>query len=594
MIKPLHEVNQLLMEVLRGEKAADTVLKNATIVNVLTGKLDEGKDVAIKDERICFVGDCKELIGAETTVMDCTGKFIAPGFIDGHMHVESTMLSVTSFAQAAVIKGTTAVFMDPHEMANVFGLAGVELMHNEGKHAPIHVFTTVPSCVPSAVELEDAGSRLTPAEVDSALDWDGVYGLGEMMNYPGVIAGDAKMLAEINATTRRQLKATGHFPEGTTRALQTYLLSGVDSCHETVTKAQALEKLALGMHVMIREGSAWQDVKEVIKVLTEDDVNDDLLMLVTDDIYPETLKEKGQINHVIRRAIEEGVHPVQAIKLATLNTARYFGVDHDYGSVSPNKSADLVILDDLTTLEPTDVFVGGHHISKNGQLNVTVPAFSYPAAYYQSVHVKALTETDFLKQTSLTGVVEARVIEVIENSARTKATRVKLKVEDGIVYPDLKEDVISLVCFDRHHQAQQQSVQFVKGFGIKRGAVASTVAHDSHNLIVMGVSPNDMKRAAEHLAEIGGGMVVVLDGEVIASVPLPIAGLMSAEPIETLLPKVRQLAQGWQTLGCSLHAPFMTFSLIALPVIPDIRITNRGLVDVTTFTLIDTLTALDR
>jgi len=592
MIKPLHEVSQALMDVLRGKEKADTVLKNATIVNVLTGKLDEGKDIAIKGERICFIGNSEALIGTNTVVLDCTGKYVAPGFIDGHMHVESTMLSVTSFAQAAVTKGTTAVFMDPHEMANVFGLRGVKQMHEEGQQAPIHVFTTVPSCVPSAEHLEDAGATLSPAEIETALDWEGVSGLGEMMNYPGVIEGEAKMIAEINATTSRQKKATGHFPEGTSVELQTYLLSGVDSCHETVTKAQALEKLALGMHVMIREGSAWQDVKAVIKVLTEDHVNDDLLMLVTDDIYPETLKEKGQINHVIRRAIEEGVDPVKAIKLATLNPARYFGVDHDYGSVSPNKSADLVILEDLTTLEPTDVFVGGRHISKQGQLNVTVPTFRYPADYYQSVHVKALKETDFLKQTSLTGAVEARVIEVIENSARTKEARVKLAVKDGIVYPNIEADVITLVCLDRHRKAQQHSVQFVKGFGIKRGAVASTVAHDSHNLLVMGVSPADMKCAAEHLAEIGGGMVVVLDGEILASVSLPIAGLMSDEPIETLLPKVEQLARGWQTLGCSLHAPFMTFSLIALPVIPDIRITNRGLVDVTTFTFIETLTPL--
>ncbi len=590
MVKPLYEVSKQLMDVVKGHTYADTVIINGTIVNVVTGELIEGLDIAIKGERIAFIGDANQMIGATTAVVDATGKHVAPGLMDGHMHVESTMFSVTGFSEAAVKKGTTAVFMDPHEMANVFGVEGVKRMHEEGQQAPIHVFTTFPSCVPATDGLEDAGATISVKDVEKGLTWDGVVGLGEVMNYPGVIARDEKMIGEIDATLKQGYQPTGHFPEGTTADLTNYLLSGVTSCHETVTKEAALEKLRLGMTVMIREGSAWQDVKEVIKVITEDHVGTDNIMLVTDDIYPETLINQGQINHVVRRAIEEGVDPVTAIKLATLNTARYFKLDDDYGSLTPGKVADIILLDDLTSMAITDVFVKGNQVVKASQLTQETPAYTYPNAYYQSVNVgKVLTAEDFYCQTTRTTAVKVNAIEVIENSARTKKKVVELPVKQGAIDSDLSQDVIKLSCIDRHHQTRQISNQFVTGFQIKQGAVASTVAHDSHNLLVMGVSETDMAVAANYLAEIGGGMVCVLDGEVIGAVPLPIAGLMSDKKETALLEQVEGLKAGWVRLGSPLHAPFMTFSLIALPVIPDIRISNRGLVDVTTFSLIDTV-----
>lgn len=590
MVKPLYTVSEQLMAVTNGKDYADTVITNGTIVNVMTGELNEGLDVAIKDERIVFIGQAKKMIGENTTVIDATGQYVAPGLMDGHMHVESTMFSVSTFSQAAVKKGTTAIFMDPHEMANVFGIEGVRFMHEEGRQAPIHVFTTFPSCVPATDDLEDAGAKISVDDVKEGLTWDGVVGLGEVMNYPGVIHRNEKMIGEINATLAQNLTPTGHFPEGTKEELTSYLLSGVNSCHETVTKEQALEKLRLGMYVMIREGSAWQDVKEVIKVITENQVQTDYIMLVTDDIYPETLVQKGQINHVVRRAIEEGVDPVIAIKLATLNTARYFNLDRDYGSLAPGKVADIILLDNLETVEPTDVFVKGTHVVKNKAFIQEVKPYLYPEKYYQSVKVKRpLVADDFYLTTERMGPVNVNIIEVIENSARTKKQCVSLEVTEGALQVDMKNDVIKLACIDRHHQTGQISNQFVTGFELKRGAVASTVAHDSHNLLVMGVSESDMAVAANYLIKIGGGMVCVLDGEVIAEVPLPIAGLMSDLDEATLLQKVEQLKQGWVRLGCQMHAPFMTFSLIALPVIPDIRISNRGLVDVTTFHLIDTI-----
>ena len=589
MKSQLPKVSQTLIQVALGEIPADLVLKQGTLVNVITGELNKNVDVAISGNRIAYVGDANHTIGPDTKVIELEGKYLAPGLMDGHMHVESTMLTVTEFARMALAKGTTSIFMDPHEMANVFGKEGVRHMHEEGRNLPLHVFTTFPSCVPATADLEDAGASITVADVEEGLTWDGVVGLGEMMNFPGVINRDPLMLGVINATINARKTVTGHFPDGTDQMLQAYLNSGADSCHETITREKALEKLRLGMHLMIREGSAWHDVKELAKVITIDKVNTDQIMLVTDDIYPQTLVEKGQVNHVVRRAIEEGIDPVTAIKLATINTARYFKLADDYGSVSPRKVADIMILDQLDTMEPTMVIADGKIVAQDGRLVIDLPTYEYPDHIKDSVHVKrAIKPSDFIVKTEAeTDKVTANVIEVIENSARTKRTQFKLAVEaDQTIIADLDQDVIKLACLDRHHQSGDISVAFAHGFRLKKGAVASTVAHDSHNLLVMGTNDEDMAFAANHLVELGGGMVVVENGEVLAELPLPVAGLMSDQTAEVVVKQVAKLEQAWEDLGCVINAPFMTFSLIALPVIPDIRISNRGLVDVTTFEFI--------
>ncbi|SDC08449.1 Adenine deaminase [Pelagirhabdus alkalitolerans] len=592
MISQLPKVNRDIIAVALGEQPAELVLKNGTLVNVITGELNKGIDVAISNQRIAYVGEADHTIGKSTEVINLEGKYIAPGLMDGHMHVESTMLTVTEFARIALTKGTTSIFMDPHEMANVFGKEGVGYMHDEGQQLPLHVFTTFPSCVPATDGLEDAGATITVEDVQEGLKWSNVVGIGEVMNFPGVVSRDKKMMGEINATIEAQKTVTGHFPEGPDHMLQAYFAAGVDSCHETVTREQALEKLRLGMYLMIREGSAWQDVKEVIKVITEDNVSTDQIMLVTDDIYPQTLVEQGQINHVVRRAIEEGVDPVTAIKLATINTARYFKLADDYGSVSPRKVADLIILDDLEKVEPSMVIVNGEVVVRESELIKDLPSYNYPDHIKQSVHVKrTVDQSDFVvKADQIKETASVNVIKIIENSARTEREQFKLTVDDeGDIQSDLNQDVIKLACLDRHHQSGDISVGFAHGFNLKRGAVASTVAHDSHNLLVMGANDQDMAIAANKLVELGGGMLVVEDGEVLAEVPMPVAGLMSDRKAEEVVQQVQQLEAAWKQLGCTINAPFMTFSLIALPVIPDIRISNRGLVDVTTFELINVL-----
>jgi adenine deaminase len=364
----------------------------------------------------------------------------------------------------------------------------------------------------------------------------------------------------------------------------------VTSCHETVTREQGLAKLRIGMHLMIREGSAWHDVKEVIKVVTEDRVNPSNILLVTDDVYPQTLIEQGHMNHVVRRAIEEGVDPVTAIQMGTINTARYFKVDGDLGGIAPGKCADLLLIRDLRRMEPSTVITDGKVAYDDGQLRVPFPAYPYPARARASVKLaRPLTAEDFLYRSSTSGKAETtiHVIDVIENSARTTKGTATVPVDgDGVVRPAAGQDIATLACIDRHRGSGELSLAFARGFGLKQGAVASTVAHDSHNLLVMGTNPEDMAFAANELAKLGGGMIAVLDGQVLAAVPMVIAGLMSDQPLETVVAQVKGLEAAWKQLGCQLNAPFMTFSLIALPVIPELRITNRGLADVNEFKLV--------
>ncbi|MCF3944805.1 adenine deaminase [Oceanobacillus alkalisoli] len=591
MYKQHHEIHTELAEVALGKRKAEVVIEKGTLVNVLTSELLENQSIAISNGRVAYVGDdVTHTIGPDTRIIQAEGRYIAPGLMDAHMHVESTMLSVTEFAKAAMAKGTTSIFMDPHEIANVFGAEGVRLMHEEGQQLPLKVFTTFPSCVPATDHLEDAGAKLDVADIKEGLTWDNVVGLGEVMNFPGVIQGDAKMIGEIKETMKANKTVTGHFPDGSDEMLQAYIASGVTSDHETVTREEGLKKARLGMHVMIREGSAWHDVKEVIKIVTEDKVSTENIMLVTDDVYPQTLVEQGHLNHVVRRAIEEGVAPVTAIQMATINVARYYRKDHDLGSIAPGKCADIMLLDDLHTVEPTLVMTDGQVIVENKQIVGAFPAYLYPAHIKNSVQVgrKFKPEDFLLKSKRDNSSTRINVIKVIENSARTEKLEADVPVVDGIIQPDVEQDILRIACIDRHHGSGQLSLGFTQGFQIKKGAVASTVAHDSHNLLVMGENVGDMVVAANLLAESGGGMIVVQDAEVLAHVRMPIAGLMSDQTLETVIREVTELEQAWKQIGSLIHAPFMTFSLIALPVIPEIRITNRGIADITNFELIET------
>ncbi|WP_053960416.1 adenine deaminase [Sulfobacillus thermosulfidooxidans] len=583
------EIRRQLAQVALGTLEPDLVITHAKLVNVHTKEIEPDVSVAVKAGFIAYIGKSVPNIKETTKVIDAHQQYLVPGLMDGHMHVESSMLSVSEFARAVLPAGTTTIFMDPHEMANVFGLEGVALMMQEAEQLPLRVFTTVPSCVPAAPGLEDSGQYLGPNEVQSALNFPRVAGLSEVMDFPGVVNGKPEVLEKIRLTYEKHQVVTGHLPTSDDRVIQAYAATGIFSDHESTSREEALRKARRGITVMIREGTAWKDVHECIKIVAEDGIDPHQCLLVTDDVEPATLVHDGHLNVVVRRAIEEGVDALSAIQMVTINTARYFHVEDWLGSIAPGHVADMLLIPDLLEMRPWMVFSGGEIVAENGRLVAEITAPSYPDYVKKSVHLpRALTPQDFLvkSESCSHGEVTVRAIGVSNNSALTHLYTTTARVEDGVILPSPDNDLVYAAVLERHHGTGQIGHGLVHGFGMKRGAVASTVGHDSHNLMVMGVNPDDMVMAANVLAQSGGGMVAVLDQTILALVSLPIAGLMAEESAEVMAEKLETLTQAWRDLGCTLHAPYMTFSLIALPVIPELRLSNKGLVDVMSMTLV--------
>ena len=571
---------------------ADTVIRGGRIVNVNTGEIEENKDIAIKYGRIVLVGKAEHTVSEETEIIDGSGYTLVPGFLDGHLHVESSMISVTEFTKAVLPQGTTTIFMDPHEIANVLGMKGVQLMVDEGRKMPLKVYATMPSCVPAAPDFEDAGAVFGPIEIEEAMKDDRIIGLGEMMNFPGVIYGDENVHGELKATLDADKPITGHYSvPDLEKGLQAYAVAGIVSCHEGTTKEEALARMRLGMYAKLREGSAWHDVKETVRALTENRIDSRYALLVTDDVHPHTLLEQGHLNHVLRQAIKQGVNPITAIQMVTINTAQCFRVDRHLGSISPGRCADIVFLRDLAEVAVAKVMVDGKLISKEGEMLVDLPSFDYPVEARHSVHLKEqITPKDFVI-TAPAGAetVQAHVIEIIEAHVGTYHRICGMNVVDGQVLLERNADIAKVMVQERHGGPGNYGLGLVKGFGLTMGAVASTVAHDSHNLLIVGMNDADMALAGNTLAEMGGGMIAVNNGKVLAALPLPIAGLMSDRPVEEVATMVAQLDEAWKELGCRLVSPFMTMALISLPVLPELRLTNRGLVDCVNFKLLPSL-----
>jgi len=587
---PLETITMELADVAMGRRKADMVIKNGTLVNVNTKELLEHTDVAIYKGRIALVGDATHCVGDTTEIIDATGLYIAPGFMDGHIHVESSMLTVSQYSTAVVPHGTTAIFMDPHEIANVLGLKGVKLMLDEARDVPLRVYATVPSCVPAAPGLEDAGAEIGPEEIAEAMKWDAIAGLGELMNFPGVFNSVPQVHKEIEVTLKAGKPVTGHFAlPDTGKMLNAYIASGVRSCHESVRHEDALAKMRLGMYAKIREGSAWHDLKEVIKAITQNTVQSRFAILVSDDTHPDTLIKLGHLDHIIKRAIEEGVDPVTAIEMVTINTAECFLMSKDFGSVSPSKVADIVLLSDLYNVTVKAVIIGGRLVAQDGKMLIPFKNVTYPDWSKNTVNVgKTLTPQDFML-TSNKPEVKVRVIQIEEAKVTTKQVIETLKTIDGNVSPDTEKDIAKAALFERHKATGTKGLGFVKGFGLKKGAVASTVAHDSHNLLIVGTDEDDMAFAGNELIKAGGGMIAVADGKVLALVELPVAGLLTDEPVEAVQKKVENLEKAWKMLGCNLVSPFMTMALLGLPVIPELRLSNRGLVDAVKFIIVDVI-----
>lgn len=579
-----------LVDVALGKVPADLAIKNGRLVNVNTCEIEDSVEVAVKGKRIALVGDAKHCIGEDTVVIDAKGRYLVPGLLDAHVHIESSMVTVTQFARAVLPRGTTGVFIDPHEIANVLGMRGIRLMLDEGKDLPLKVFVTLPSCVPSAPGLETTGAEIGPAEIAEGLKWERVVGLAEVMNFPGVLAGDPKMHGEIEATLEQRGAVEGHAPGLLGKELCAYIAAGVGSDHESFAREEAIEKLRLGMKLEMREGSAAKNLADLIKPILELRLDTRHCLLATDDRHPEDLLREGHMNHVLRRAIEEGVDPVRAIQMATINTAEHFGVEEDLGSISPGKLADVLIVDDLQKFEIRAVVANGKLVAKNGRLLKELPAPSYPKFARDTMNLKRVRSEDFAISAPIkAGRVNVRVIGLIEGQVITEHEIAALDVEDGRIRPDLASDILKVAVVERHRATGNIGLGFVRGFGMREGAIASSVGHDAHNITVVGVSDPEMAAAVNAVAKMGGGQVALRGDKVLAKVELPIAGLMSDKPVESISAQLKRLHRVARDLKIRVKSPFMRLSFLPLAVMPKLRITDKGLIDVEKFRLVDLL-----
>lgn len=581
-------MNARLVDAALGRISSDLVIKSAKLVNVNTAEIEEHVDIAVKDGRIALVGDASHCVGKGTKVIKARGGYFAPGLLDAHIHVESSMVTLTQFARAVLPRGTTAVFVDPHEIANVLGLRGIMLLIEEGKKLPLKVFVEISSCVPAAPGLETTGAELGLKEIASAMKLRNVVGLAEVMNFPGVLAGDEKVHRKIAAARNAGKVVEGHAPGLVGRELAAYISAGVRSDHESFTEKEAVEKLRRGMKLEVREGSAAKNLSTLIKPILKLELDMRHCLLATDDRHPYDLLREGHMDHVVRRAIEEGVDPIKAIQMATINTADHFGIS-DIGDLSPGKIADILVVEDLEKFEVKKVFANGRLVAENGKLRLTLRQRAYPKFVKNSVRLKKkITTSDFVVKSPLAlGRVNVRVIGVVEGEIVTEHKILSLKVKNGEVMPDLARDVMRVAVFERHRRTGNIGLGFVRGFGMKRGALASSVGHDAHNITVVGVDPEDMAVAVNEVVRCGGGQVAVLKGSPIAKVELPIAGLMSDRSVQTVSTQLEMLHRVAKRCGVKLKSPFMAMSFLPLVVIPRLRITDKGLVDVEKFGFAD-------
>jgi len=556
----------------RGDAPADLLLKNGRIVNVFSGQIEEG-NVAITGERIAGIGDYSQA----KTVIDLEGRYLAPGFIDGHTHLESTMLDVGEYARAVTPHGTTAVVTDLHEIANVSGLAGIRYIMEQARHLPLELFLMAPSCVP-ATHLETAGAVLGVEEIRQLLAWPNCLGLGEVMNYPGVIFGDPTMLAKIALAEGKIID--GHAPGLSGYQLNAYLATGIMSDHESVTYAEGKEKLERGMMLMIREGASEKNLEALLPLVTDQTYT--RCCFVVDDRSSVDLLKDGDIDAVVRKAIRLGLEPLRAIQLATINTARYFRLA-GLGAVAPGYLADLIVLDDLSALKINTVFYRGKRVAQDGQALFAVEA----------CHDQTLTHSIRIKPFDVTALklpVKSQicpVIEVVPGQIITRSRTEKMAVKEGYAEADLERDILKLVVVERHHATGHIGRGLVNGFGLKRGALASSIAHDSHNIVAVGTNDGDIYAAVKAIEAMQGGLVAVSEGRVLASLAAPIAGLLSTQPMEKVADEMEALESCARGLGSNLPAPFAALSFLALPVIPALRLTDLGLVDVNAFKLIE-------
>ncbi|MFZ1985368.1 MAG: adenine deaminase [Desulfatitalea sp.] len=560
-----------LIEAARGDRPVDLLIRNARLVNVLLGAVVE-TDIAVSAGYVVGFGPYDAL-----TTVDLRGRYAAPGFIDAHVHIESALVAPAEFARAVAPHGTTAVVADPHEIANVLGTAGIDYMLAASDGLAVHFYFTLPSCVP-ATDMESSGARLTAKMLRPYLGQSRIVGLAEMMNFPGVIHTDAEVLAKIAAMRAAGKPVDGHAPGLTGRGLYAYLTAGIASDHECTSAREALEKLAAGMHIMVREGTGARNLDDLLPAITPRTAR--RMMWCSDDRHAHDLLAEGNIDAMVRRAVRSGLDPITAIQMATLNPADYFRLD-EIGALAPGRRADLVVLDDLYDPVVRQVYCGGRLVAEEGRLVDSGAAATTPAA--------AIALNVPLARIDFTVTARGRRVRVIETVPGQIVTRNALDdacILDGRAVADPTRDLLKIAVVERHHGTGRTGIGFIRGFGLTHGALAATVAHDSHNIIAVGAGDKDMHAAVAALTEMGGGLVAVEGGQVTARLALPIAGLMSDRSMERVCAGLDDLLAAARRMGSTLPDPFMTLSFMALPVIPALKITDKGLVDVDAFKIV--------
>ncbi len=561
------------IRVARGDKQGTLLLRYCNLVNVFSGEIYQA-NILIDGDTIVGVS---ELYEEADQVLDLPGKYIIPGLIDSHVHIESSMVSPAEFTRAVLPHGTTTVIWDPHEIANVLGLGGIDYALRSTENLPINIYLMASSCVP-ATALENAGARLEAKELKQILSHPRVLGLAEMMNFPGVIYADNKVLDKLVLGRKRGF-LDGHSPRVTGVDLNAYLAGGITSDHECTTRNEAMEKLRGGMHIMIREGSAAKNLYDLIPIVREG--HHTRVSFATDDRHPLDLKTEGHMDHILRESVAMGLSAIRAIQGATINAARYFRLD-GHGGIAPGYRADLVVLGDLRSFMIDRVIKDGQIVYENNQIAAPIPEYKDESTL-KTVNIAPLT-VEQLKISAGKGL--AKVIELIPDQIVTKKALLTPKIVKGEVVADTKADILKLAVVERHHATGNVGVGLVTGFGLKEGALASSVGHDSHNIIVVGVNDADMKYAVEQIAKMQGGCIVVNGKKTLAKLPLQIAGLMSTSPLQTVIDELDELHKAAITLGCKIPNPLITLAFLSLPPIPELKLTDMGLVDAVQFKVV--------
>lgn len=584
-----------IVDVLMGDSEfADIVLYNGQIINVITREIYPG-DIAIKGKYIVLVGDCRDLIGPDTLVIDVEGKYLSPGFIDSHMHFESSMLTITEFSRLSIPSGTTTLVADPHEIGNALGPLGMKAMADEIDKVPNKVYLVVPSLTPDSPSLETAGVDVDSRDMEDLLNYKNIIGIGELQGFSNVkhvYRNTPEIITDLIASSiyarSKGMVVDGNAPELFGKELAAHIIStgGKCSCHETTTKAEAMEKLRQGVYLFMREGSTQKNMAECIRAVTEEGMDSRRCILATDDMVAADLETLGHMNEIVRRTIKEGVNPVEAIQMVTINPATYFGLDH-VGVLAPGKAADIAIIDDLNEMTVDGVFIDGKLVASRRELLIDLPKYTYPEEVKNSVKIGPISEKD-LEITAQGTSARIRYIEVIPDQNLTGKGEENLRVYNGIVEPDVNLDTIGIACVERYGRTGNIGKAFVRGFGLKQGAFAESVGHDTHNIMVVGTNILDMTLAVNRVIEIGGGLAVANKGRILSDMRLPVGGLITDEldghEVSEKIAELERIVV--EDLGCKIHAPFMHLSFLALSTSPVWKITDKGLIDVNNFEIL--------